>query len=122
VVLHEGRYHCFYSGGNWQTPGYGVGCAVSDQVMGPYTDQADLEGASVLKSIPGKLIGPGHNSVVLGPDDRTYFIVYHSWNPQRTRRQMCLDPIEWTPQGPRPVDPSRGKRVVHLPVGAQATN
>ncbi len=115
VVLRDGRYYCFYSGGNWQTPGYGVGFAIADQVTGPCRDEADLEGATVLKSIPGKLIGPGHNSVVLGPDDRTHFIVYHSWNPERTKRQMCLDPIEWTPQGPRADHPSRGKRVVLLP-------
>lgn len=115
VVLREGRYYCFYSGGNWQTPGYGVGFAVADRVTGPYKDEADLQGAAVLKSVPGKLIGPGHNSVVLAPDGRTHFIVYHSWNPERTRRQMCMDPIVWTPEGPRPDNPSRGKRVVVLP-------
>lgn len=114
VVLRDGRYYCFYSGGNWQTPGYGVGCAIAEQVTGPYRDEADLAGATVLKSIPGKLIGPGHNSVVLAPDDRTYFIVYHSWNPERTKRQMCLDPLEWTPQGPQADHPARGKRVVLL--------
>lgn len=114
VVLHDGRYCCFYSGGNWQTPGYGVGFAVSDQVTGPYKDEANLQGATVLKSISGKLIGPGHNSVVLGPDNRTHFIVYHSWNPERTKRQMCLDPLEWTPGGPRAASPSRGKRAIRL--------
>ena len=121
VVLRGGRYYCFYSGGNWQTPGYGVGFAVADRATGPYQDEADLEGAAVLKSIPGKLIGPGHNSVVLGPDDQTHFIVYHSWNPERTKRQMCLDPIEWTPQGPRADNPSRGKRVIILPRRMGAT-
>ncbi len=89
-------------------------------MTGPYRDEADLEGATVLKSIPGKLIGPGHNSVILGPDDRTHFIVYHSWNDEKTRRQMCLDPLEWTAAGPRAVNPSRGRRQVTLPLGTPA--
>ena len=118
VVCRDGHYTCFYSGGNWRTPGYGVGFAVADKITGPYRDQANLEGATVLKSIPGRLIAPGHNSVVLGPDDRTEFIVYHSWNAKRTKRQMCLDPIEWTPQGPRAHKPSRGLKRVVLPFQA----
>ncbi|RIK72094.1 MAG: glycoside hydrolase [Planctomycetota bacterium] len=116
VVLHDGRYYCFYSGGNWQTPGYGVGFATADKAAGPYADTANLEGPTVLKSIPGKLIGPGHNSVVLGPDGRTHFIVYHSWNDDRTKRQMCLDPLQWTSDGPRAFQPSRGTKRIALPL------
>jgi beta-xylosidase len=114
VVLHDNRYYCFYSGGNWQTPGYGVGFATSDIVTGPYQDTADREGPTVLKTIPGKLIGPGHNSIVRGPDGKTDFIVYHSWNPERTRRQMCIDPLDWTPAGPRAYNPSRGDKRIEL--------
>jgi beta-xylosidase len=120
VVLRDDRYYCFYSGGNWQTPGYGVGFATADSVMGPYEDTANLEGPTVLESIPGKLIGPGHNSVVLGPDGTTWFIVYHSWNEDRTKRQMCLDPIEWTPTGPRVWNPARGAKRIALPLGSRA--
>lgn len=115
IVPRDGKYYCFYSGGNWQTPGYGVGFAVADQVAGPYKDEANLEGATVLKSVEGKIIGPGHNSVILGPDSKSHFIVYHSWNPERTKRQMCLDPIEWTPAGPKAFQPSRGKKSIVLP-------
>ena len=121
VIVHDGQYYCFYSGGNWQTPGYGVGFATSDTVMGPYEDTADLNGPTVLKSIPGKLIGPGHNSVILGPDESTWFIVYHSWNEDRSRRQMCLDPIEWSPSGPRAWHPARGDQHVTLPLDSQPT-
>ncbi|MBN1488711.1 MAG: glycoside hydrolase family 43 protein [Phycisphaerae bacterium] len=119
VIFHDGRYCCFYSGGNWQTPGYGVGFATADSVMGPYEDTANLEGPTVLQSIPGKLIGPGHNSVILGPDDTTWFIVYHCWNEDRSKRQMCLDPIEWTSTGPKAWHPARGARRVILPLAGQ---
>ncbi|HOW70919.1 MAG TPA: glycoside hydrolase family 43 protein [Phycisphaerae bacterium] len=116
VLFHDRRYYCFYSGGNWQTPGYGVGFAISDSVTGPFRDAADLHGPAVLKSIPGNLIGPGHNGVILGPDNKTWFIVYHSWNAERSKRQMCLDPLEWTLEGPRAYQPSRGAKRVTLPL------
>ena len=116
VVYKDGRYYCFYSGGNWQTPGYGVGCAVADHVEGPYVDPWSKDKASVLSTIPHQLIGPGHNSVVLGPDEQTYFIVYHSWNARRTARQMCIDPLVWTDNGPKAFNPSRGQKTIEIPL------
>lgn len=116
VLYRNGQYYCFYSGGNWQTPGYGVGCAVSDTLTGPYRDPWSTDKASVLSTIPGKLIGPGHNSVILGPDNETWFIVYHSWNAERTARQMCIDPIQWTDNGPKAYQPSRGTKTVTIPL------
>lgn len=116
VVYRDGLYYCFYSGGSWNSAGYGVGCAVSESVMGPYEDKWSKDGASVLSAIPNELIGPGHNSVILGPDDETYFIVYHSWNAERTARQMCIDPLIWTEEGPKVHNPSRGQKRVKVPL------
>jgi beta-xylosidase len=116
VIFRDNRYYCFYSGGNWKTPGYGVGCAVANDLLGPYIDKQSREAASVIKSIPGKLLGPGHNSVILGPDTETWFNVYHSWNPERTKRQICMDPIAWTDEGPQTYKPSRGRKQVILPL------
>jgi len=120
VVHKDGKYWCFYSGGNWQTPTYGVGCLVADAITGPYHDPWSLERGSVVCTIPDKLIGPGHNSVILGPDGKTYFMIYHSWNSERTARQMCLDPLVWTDQGPKVVNPGRGPKTVTLPLPADA--
>jgi beta-xylosidase len=120
VAYKNGKYYCFYSGGNWQTPGYGVGCGVSDSITGPYLDPWSETGASVLRSIEGKLIGPGHNSVILGPDNETFFIVYHSWNAKRTKRQMSMDPIVWTTGGPKVYQPSTGKKKMTIPLSEEA--
>jgi GH43 family beta-xylosidase len=95
VWHHQNRYYCFYSGGNWQTPQYGVGYGVADTVLGPYRDEWNAEGPSVLKGIEGKVLGPGHNSVVLGPDGKTEFMIYHAWDKDRTARRMFVDPIRW---------------------------
>lgn len=110
VVHHDGRYYCFYSGGPWTTPDYGVSYGVADTVLGPYRDDWSQDGPTVLKGIPGQVLGPGHNSVVRGPDGQTDFIVYHAWDPAHTARRMAVDPIDWTPDGPRCAGPTLAPR------------
>jgi arabinan endo-1,5-alpha-L-arabinosidase len=99
VVKHEGKYYCFYSGANWRTPRYGVDYVVAEHPLGPYTGAGDH--ARVLQSFPGQVFGPGGISIVTGPDGKTQFVVYHAWNHEMTERQMCVDKLQWTPDGPR---------------------
>jgi len=101
VRKHEGRYYCLYSGGRWETDTYGVDYGVADQVMGPYSDAGNEAGPRVLRSVPGYVLGPGHNSMVVGLDGETEYIVYHAWDTNMEARRMCIDPIIWTPEGPR---------------------
>ncbi len=112
VIFHDGRYYCFYSGGAWHTEHYGLGFAVADHPLGPWKDDAAVRGPTVLKGIPGKVIGPGHNSLVLGPDNKTLFCVYHAWDTARTARRMCIDPIIWTAEGPRCDGPSYDRQSI----------
>jgi len=97
VVFRGGRYWCFYSAGSWQQPTYAVGCAVSDHPLGPWSEV--YEASRVLQSVPGHVTGPGHNSVVATPEWGDV-VVYHAWNDDLTARQMRIDPLWWTPQGP----------------------
>jgi GH43 family beta-xylosidase len=106
VRKHEGRYYCFYSGGRWETDGYGVDYGVADHVLGPYTDAGAEAGARVLRSAPGHLVGPGHNSIVVGPDWQTEYFAYHAWDVGMEARRLCLDPLVWTPEGPRCAGPT----------------
>jgi arabinan endo-1,5-alpha-L-arabinosidase len=110
VVYHEGKYYCFYSAGAWYGDHYGVGFAVADHPLGPWRDEYAAQGPNVLKGIPGKVIGPGHNSVVLGPDGSTLFMIYHAWDAEKTARRMCIDPIHWTADGPKVDGPSTERR------------
>lgn len=114
VLFHEGRYYCLYSGGSWQTPEYGVSFAVADSVTGPYHDLWSEEGPAVLRGVANQVVGPGHNSVVLGPDGRTNFMVYHAWDTAHTARRMCIDPLEWTERGPRCLGPSTGPQPIEV--------
>ena len=102
VRVHRGRYYCFYSGSNWQTANYGVDYAVASHVTGPYTGAG--KNARVLHGVPGHVRGPGHHSIVTGPDGNDW-AVYHAWNEALTVRQLCVDPLHWTADGPR-VSPS----------------
>ena len=100
VREHEGRYYCFYSGGNWQTDGYGVSYAVADHPLGPWVESpAALAEGPLLRTVPGHVLGPGHNSVVTTPEGLDV-MVYHAWDPGQTARRMCLDRLEWTTRGP----------------------
>ena len=112
VVCHASKYYCFYSGGAWHGDAYGVGFAVADHPMGPWRDPTASIGPTVLKGIPGKVVGPGHNSTVLAPDGQTLMMVYHAWDSERTGRRMCVDPIIWSTNGPRVDGPSMDDRVV----------
>jgi beta-xylosidase len=100
VVLHENQYFCFYSGGRWENDTYGVDYGVAQNVLGRYRDVGCEKGPRVLKSRPGQLIGPGHNSWTMGPDGNDY-LAFHAWNSSMTLRQMHIAKLDWTPEGPR---------------------
>lgn len=98
VVKRHGRYHLFFSGGNWQNETYGVSWAVADHPLGPW-HEPEPGGPAVLRSTAGR-VGPGHNSVVVGPDGRDH-LVFHAWDPSRSRRQMWIERLEWPGGRPR---------------------
>jgi len=100
VCKHDGNYYCFYSGGRWENDTYGVDYGVADKIIGPYSDAGNEKGPRVLRTVPNHVIGPGHNTVIAGPDE-TDFIVYHAWDPEMKMRRMFVDELLWTPDGPR---------------------
>jgi beta-xylosidase len=98
-----GRYWLLFSGGAWTGDTYAVSWAVADHPLGPWT-AAPAGDAQLLRSVPG-LVGPGHCSIVDGPDGSDW-LAYHAWDPGLIARRMCLDRIEWTPDGPRTPGPT----------------
>ncbi len=101
VWKHDGRYYCFYSAGRWENETYGVDYGVADHVMGPYSDAGNEAGPRALRTVPGHVLGPGHNSIVLGPDGESEYMVYHAWDKEMTARRMFVDRLTWTSKGPR---------------------
>ncbi|MFN3649357.1 MAG: glycoside hydrolase family 43 protein [Armatimonadota bacterium] len=89
------RYCLLYSGGRWENPNYGVAYAFADHPFGPWVDDANATGPQVLRTDPGRVIGPGHNSVVLGPDLQSQWMVYHGWDHECTARYPRIDRLVW---------------------------
>jgi len=98
VRYHQGRYYCFYSGGAWMRDNYGVSYVVADHPLGPYERPTSLQ-EPLLRSVPGKMIGPGHNSFTSDAAGNEY-IVYHAWDSAMTARLMCIERLLWSDDKP----------------------
>jgi GH43 family beta-xylosidase len=135
VLKRKGRYYEMFSGGNWQDTSYGVSFAVADSVRSDrewtqFSDGQDV--LPILRTLPGSVVGPGHNSVVRGPNNRELYCVYHRWVDDH--RVMAIDRMDFagerifvvgpsfTPQ-PKPLQPGRREefRSTVIPSGMDAT-
>jgi GH43 family beta-xylosidase len=92
VIKRKGKYFEMFSGGNWQNKSYGVSFAVTDSMNfeDEWTQFSDGEKIlPILRTILGKVVGPGHNSVVRGPNNRELYCVYHRWT--EAGRVLAID-------------------------------
>lgn len=92
VLKRKGIYYEMFSGGNWQNISYGVSFATTDDLDGDDEWEQFSDGEKILpilRTIPEKVIGPGHNSVIRGPNNRELFCVYHRW--VENERVMAMD-------------------------------
>lgn len=82
VLKRKGLYYEMFSGGNWQNISYGVSFAATNDIDLDEEWEQNCDGENVLpvlRTLPGRVIGPGHNSVVRGPNSRELYCVYHRW-------------------------------------------
>jgi hypothetical protein len=77
-----------------------VSYVVADRATGPFAPEAGAEGPEILRTQPGRVIGPGHASMVRAPDNVHEYIVYHAWDPEHATRLMRMDRLEWGEGGP----------------------
>lgn len=98
VLKRKGLYYQMFSGGNWKNETYGASFATSETLKGEGEWDQFSDGQRslpVLRTIPGKVVGPGHNSVVRGPDNRQFFCIYHSWSEIVNDRVLAIDRLDW---------------------------
>jgi GH43 family beta-xylosidase len=99
VVKRKGVYYQMFSGGNWQNPTYGVSFATTRDISAQGEWQQFSDGEKILpilRTVPGKVVGPGHNCVVRAPDNRQLFCVYHRWADDLQRgRLLSIDPLDF---------------------------
>ena len=75
LVEHEAQYYLMYSANFYASEDYALGYAVSDSPMGPFVKSETNPILS--KDMENGVSGPGHNSVTVGLDDETLYVVYH---------------------------------------------
>lgn len=108
VLRRRGVYHQMYSGGWFGDDTYAVGVASAPRVRGPWRKYA---GNPVLKGSAG-MAGPGHHSVVVGPDGATTYAVYHAYVPGQRGRKVCVDQLFWCGDRPVVIGPTDGDQPV----------
>ncbi|PYS99900.1 MAG: hypothetical protein DMF63_09505 [Acidobacteria bacterium] len=97
VLKRKGIYYEMFSGGNWQNTTYGVSFATADtiDVRDEWEQFSDGEKVlPILRTEPGVIVGPGHNSVVRGPNNRELYCVYHRWTD--AGRVLAIDRMDFT--------------------------
>ncbi|MBV9240520.1 MAG: glycoside hydrolase family 43 protein, partial [Acidobacteria bacterium] len=94
VIERKGVYFEMFSGGNWQNSSYGVSFAVSDDLKSKVEWQQYADGERTLPIIrtTPEVHGPGHNSIVCGPNGRELYCVYHRWTD--SGRVMAIDRMD----------------------------
>lgn len=96
VLKRKGLYYEMFSGGNWQNVSYGVSFAVSSDLTQrkEWTQFSDGEKIlPILRTVPDRVIGPGHNSVIRGPNNRELYCIYHSWVDKE--RVLAIDRMDF---------------------------
>jgi GH43 family beta-xylosidase len=102
VLKRKGLYYQMFSGGNWMNESYGASYALSQRVLSGNEWEQVADGQRVLpvlRTLPGQVVGPGHNSAVRGPDQQQWFCVYHCWlqgvSDSGAERVMAIDRLDW---------------------------
>ncbi len=97
LFIRGGRYYFMWSEGGWTGPNYRVAYAVADSVMGPWQRLG-----VILQQDPDIATGAGHHSVIPGPGDDEWYIVYHRRPLGETdgnHRVVCVDRLEFDEEG-----------------------
>lgn len=80
-----------YSANYYQSPYYGIGCAVAHSPWGPFEKYQD----NPVLQTSDTVSGPGHNSVVKAEDGQ-YYCVYHAhtyYDRPSGDRQVYITPL-----------------------------
>ena len=94
VFKRKGLYYLMFSSGFYASETYSIGYATSNSPLGPFTKAKENP---ILKTVPSKVSGPGHNSVITGPDGQLYCVYHvHTFIHEPSQnRQVFIDKISF---------------------------
>lgn len=95
VLKHNGKYYLTYSANHTRCEDYAIGCAVSDNPMGPFKK---VDYNPILKK-NDFVNGTGHHSFTTSKDGKELVCVYHSrpFRDTSAPRKTCIDRAEFVP-------------------------
>lgn len=96
ILKRKGIYYEMFSGGNWQNVSYGVSFAITDDIKKNEEWMQFSDGEKILpilRTLPDLVVGPGHNSVIRGINNRELFCVYHRWD--ENGRVLAIDRMDF---------------------------
>jgi hypothetical protein len=97
MFKYRGRYYLTYAAPGTEFRTYGMGAYVSDSPLGTFYYLPD---SPFMKKTSGLIIGPGHGSIVEGPNGTLWaFYTCHVGNSHIFERRIGMDAIEVTPDG-----------------------
>ena len=91
VLKHKGKYYMTYSCNHTRSPDYAMGYAVADCPTGPFVKHKD----NPILHRNGKIVGVGHSSMCVNPDEGIMLCAYHCHNIDNENfkpRQTCIAP------------------------------
>lgn len=95
VIKMEQKYYLFYSANDFRNPDYAVGCAVADNIYGPWKK---IENLPLLSKMNTKWAGSGHGD--LFQDKNGWHYVFHTHNSNTTviPRRTAVTPVSFQKQ------------------------
>lgn len=97
MLKRDSKYYFMWSEGGWGLPNYSVAYSVSDTPFGPFRRVG-----KILEQDMSVATGAGHHSVIKGPGDDEWYIVYHRRPLGETaanNRVTCIDRMYFDENG-----------------------
>lgn len=97
MLKRKGKYYFMWSEGGWGQPDYCVAYSISDTPFGPFERIG-----KILEQDLSVATGAGHHSVIKGPGEDEWYIVYHRrplGETEANSRVTCIDRLYFDDNG-----------------------
>lgn len=97
LLKRNGKYYFMWSENDWTGPDYCVAYAIADSPLGPFVREG-----KILEQDDAVARGAGHHSVIKGPGDDEWYIVYHRRPLDESsahHRATCIDRLRFDADG-----------------------
>lgn len=108
VIKNDNLYYLLYSANVYNSSDYSVGYATATSPLGPWIKSTD--NPILKKDIASKVSGPGHCCITTSPDDKEFFIVYHThtfFDAPSGNRNLCIDRLIFSQHKIATIQPTR---------------